>query len=78
MPGRLKALSSTPSTTRGNGKRELKGGNVCKLKDSLFKIYCAYVDVCVAGVHLVPPEARKGYWIPKTGIINDYEPPCGC
>lgn len=37
---------------------------------------CTYV--CVLLVCLMPTEARRGCWVPGTGVIDSSEPPCGC
>lgn len=41
------------------------------------KLFFIYTDIPLHFMHVVPTEARKGLWIPGTGVTEGCEPPCG-
>ena len=51
---------------------------VRKFSEVLFIYRCfAYMSVCVPYVYLVSMEARRGHWIPGTGVTDGCELLCG-
>lgn len=40
--------------------------------------YFTCIDECASCICLMPVEVCSQHWVPRTGVMDSYEPPCGC